>query len=332
MKPCSSEGKERIEVTPSAMGDWLLAVVASVLIVANSFQLARFYHIGHDRSHGKPSPAVVAAQPPPLMAFARPMPPEEPRPLWQRGLGVGVVSPDGNWELFQMLGRHLGCNIFTRDGSRPRRVRSAEFSAAASNALWLPDSRSWVQVAPGKKGLYAVIERLDAAAPVRTIPLGYPRWTFTNWDLIASKLLGFTGADRVLALPGGAQGQRHQGRAKAPFFEFSLRSARSHLREYEITLPEGLEFGEDVVLSPGSDRLAWFLYVGTREPEGLPSDARGVQLAISHVDGSGMHVIGALPKEAEELCHWHRRLVWLPDGKRVSFYHGGSRWSVPVTR
>jgi hypothetical protein len=209
---------------------------------------------------------------------------------------------------------------------------SGEFLCTTSNALWLPGSRSWVQLMAGKKSLYAVVQSLDAAAPVRKIPIGYPRWTFTNWDVIASDLLGFTGADRMLALPGGAQGQRHEGRAKAPFHEFSLRSPRSNLREYTIPLPEGLEFGEEVALSPGGDRLAWLLYVGTRGPEGVPGDAQGVQLAVSRPDGREMRVIGTLPKEAEDQYYRHRQLAWLPDGKRVSFYHGASRWSVPVAQ
>jgi hypothetical protein len=71
MKPCSPEDRERMESSPSTKGGWLLAAIASVLILGNGLQVARLYsqRWGHQRhltaAQGEhhPGRAVLASEP-----------------------------------------------------------------------------------------------------------------------------------------------------------------------------------------------------------------------------------------------------------------------------
>jgi hypothetical protein len=166
------------QTTPKRV-EWFLGAIALALILGNALQLAGLYF-----TRGRTGTCTDRpAPPPPLMALARPMPPEKPpdrsKPGWP-----GLRSPDSNWELFQWIGRSGDCTVVARDGSRSivRKTKVGEFWASASNAIWTPDSRSWVRLMAGEKSLYVVVQSLDAVALVRKISIGYPKWTvMTYW-------------------------------------------------------------------------------------------------------------------------------------------------------
>lgn len=275
----------------------------------------------------RPSHQSPPSGPVPPLASARLVPDELVAHPGSRGW-QGLVSPDGKWTLTWSLDEST---VVSRNGSRKvtRALSKGKFWTLASDKIWNPDSRAWVGLLAGDRSLFAVVQSLDTPGAV-LIGLGYPKGT-VNWpDLMRTELLGFIGPDRVLARPTGPDEWALRGKPqKVLFYEFNLSSKDPNLREYEITLPQGVVNGE-VALSPHGNQLAWILYVGSRWKDPSVPRPQDVQLAISNRDGSDIRIIGTLPREAGDGGDYHRQLEWLPDGERISFCHGGARWSVPI--
>jgi hypothetical protein len=94
-----------------------------------------------------------------------------------------------------------------------------------------------------------------------------------------------------------------------------------------ITYPAGHQYS-DCSLSPGGDRLAWVMAK-------LPSTNAGPAGAFvrenlwgSRPDGSGMCAL--LPPGTDVPVWTFYCLSWTPDGRRLSFWHAGRLWTLPV--
>jgi hypothetical protein len=215
------------------------------------------------------------------------------------------------------------CTAVARGSARSvvRRLPDGEFQVPASNKLWAPDSRSWIGLMAGEKSLYVAVQGLDRAGAVRRVPIGFPKGTSVWPDLMQSELLGFIGADRILARP-----LSDYWGPWVHCYEFSLRAARGDVREYTIQLPTGTA-DRKVVLSPTGSKLAWILY---RVPQGdheQPGKRQAEQVAISNTDGSNMCVLGEVVPDTRVGL---RSLSWLPDESGLTFDYKESRWRVLV--
>lgn len=282
--------------------------------------------------------------------------------LRRRTLGMGwpyrlTVSPDGARALWLGLdGNDPVTVVAALDGSSlMRRVRKrGEFWADASvNAVWLPDSRRWVQLLAGKGGDYAIVSSLDAPRDLFRIPIGVPRGMQSGFDLMQARLLGYTNTGRVLATPDGFDYcPSRKPERKICFFDFDARGGPANVHQVTIDVPKAQGYadgiialgrGEDVVLSPQGDGLAWWICVMEAQPALQQSLSRWIpslrraphshqELWTSRLDGSDMKLIGFLEDDHQPVAERHdlSQLHWLPSGRAVSFLYENALWTVPV--
>jgi hypothetical protein len=273
-----------------------------------------------------------------------------------------TFSPDGQRALWGgQPGNDLAVSSAPLNGSSVTRrgPKPGAFWVDASNPIWLPDSRHWVQLLAGDHSLYAVVEGVDAPGVIRQVPIGSPKGTMSGFDLMRTRLLGCTPTGRVLATPDGFDDYRSPGtERKINFFEFSVDGGPARLKQYTIGLPKAgegydgdiaLSPDEEVALSPRGDRLAWLVRVPAPEEQlplwqrlsqGIPtrrsSEPRPraqplIELRTSRLDGGDMKVIGYMEPERDTKQPAKGvpyGLHWLPDGQHVSFLYDGALWTV----
>lgn len=253
------------------------------------------------------------------------------------------------------------------DGSSVKKgpLRRKEAWHHDSNAIWLPDSRQWVQLQDGRQGLDAVVQSLDAPGIVRRIHVGHPIAKSSAY-VYAWSLLGTRGSGRVLAEVGSNTPIKSRGpQRRIDFLEFSVDGGPANVRQSVVSIPKageyvgktgvdfesydydgGLENGESVQLSPRGDRLAWLIRVREEDSgprlwlsKWIPTLHRAprllTQLRTSRVDGSDMRVIGYLNADMDFDKDWSVQtnplsLRWLPGGRKVSFVYAGALWTIAV--
>jgi hypothetical protein len=263
---------------------------------------------------------------------------------WQRG----DVSPNGRWLLIPGYDHFEAVELNTNRviATAPQKLALSEF--AVLNTLWLPDSRHWVSLVldMGRNSFCAVEQSLNSSHNIRGPSFGYPQASTLFPDSAGSRLLGFVGADRVLALPLFSL-EWSKSTGKLLLYEFSVgRSPK--LRQYSLAVPEGGHV-LDAALSPGGDRLALLvrrIVLPTPSPlrrllsRWLPSMRTvphpAVELYTVRPDGKDRHLLGYLPSDksdedtivSDDMTS-HYRLGWLPDSKRLSFIHKNALWTIP---
>ncbi len=182
-----------------------------------------------------------------------------PKSVWiknDRQFIHGLLSPDGKWVLEEAsINDFHDFQMFRiQDGFSCTRHPHLEHAywVSGSDALWLPDSRHWVQLFAGKKSLYTVIaDRSSDAWSQKAI--GLPRGTQGGWDLMQSYLLGFIGPGCVLATC-DKDGDPNDQVISRPFYSFRLGAGADQVKAYSIFLPPGAREIENPVLSPDGTR------------------------------------------------------------------------------
>jgi len=272
----------------------------------------------------------------------------------ERDYGTFALSPDGTRTLWKSGEVALEILSSPLDGSSltKRSLKPGVFWVDASDFVWMPDSRQWVQLLAGTGRLYAVVEGLDSPGIIRQNAIGIPKGTANGFDLIPTHLLGCTQTGRILATPAwydGVLGQNPQRQIN--FFEFSVDGGPAQLREYTIGLPKAGKFyesdialahNEEVEMSPQGDRLAWIVHVMEEEPPLQKWLARWIplfkkephpriELRTSKLDGSDVRALGYLDFDPEKPPYANTNpsgLRWLPDGQRLSFIYEDAMWTI----
>lgn len=220
--------------------------------------------------------------------------------------------------------------------------------------IWMPDSKQWVRLLADKRSLNVIVARFNTPGVISQTPIE-PKGINISYEGIDAHLLGFIQTGRILAIAEDLNYiQSKDSERKLNCFEFSVEGGPVRLREYTISLPIGgkehdgatLSLGEEVVLSPQGDRLAWFLYVMDEGPtlfkrlgKWIPFLRKAprprIELRTSKLDGSDMQVVGYMETnkqlvELQEANRDPRGLSWLPDGQHLSFIYDGALWTIPA--
>jgi hypothetical protein len=119
--------------------------------------------------------------------------------------------------------------------------------------------------------------------------------------------------------------------------EYDLAAPSQPVRRVTIPMPADAEYGH-IILSPQGDRLLWSMFARQAMPlqEWLhrlfpsykPSLNLVIRWQVSRLDGSDMHEIGMIRVSRRNGSYSNPR--WLPDGKRISFIHNNTLYTVPA--
>ncbi|HLV81271.1 MAG TPA: hypothetical protein VKT32_13370 [Chthonomonadaceae bacterium] len=267
------------------------------------------------------------------------------------------VSPNGRWLL--LTGEEGQPNVIASpDGTTVLKREAAE--EVTTNGIWLPGSRSWIQLEGDSGEPDALIESRDTSSPIHKALVAETDKVRLLPYIV--RLLGSTSTGHILGIRNDFYTDPDNPRRISPgtdrkigFFEFSIKGTQVDVRPYTITLPKGgglysgkyqhfnydgnLGPGEDIALSPDGRHLGWIVYV---KYDSTPRSL--IEVRTSRLDGSEVHIIrkmefnpgpapyGGLPHPASPGPRppWPLSLQWTPDGKRLSFIYKDILWSVPV--
>jgi hypothetical protein len=275
-----------------------------------------------------------------------------------------VVAPDGTRALWEdkVEDRPGVCSTLL-DPSAPvdSDRMSDRFWAVASNPLWLPDNRRWIQLFAGHHGLSAVVHEQGKVAPDREIKIGVPNGTSSGYDPMQAHLLGCTQPGYVLATPASVDHYENPAPTRhIDFFAFGRDTIRPKVHEYTIDLPTAemgydhnvaLARDEEIELSPYGDRIAWLVHRRIEFPaprwfsRWLPGKMTTprlfTELRITNLDGTGSRTVGMIEfHEISRTGLWQSKspsseerpfgMHWMPDGRHISFIFHGSLRVVPT--
>ena len=266
-----------------------------------------------------------------------------------------VISPDGKKALWEEADHGLGFRSTSLESSAPisDTLLSDKFWASASNPIWMPDRKRWIQLFASGKGISAVVFEDGTTKAVQEIDIGKPKDTSSGNDLMRTHLLGVTQNGQVQATLEGADGYRNEQNSRhIEFFAFSLDSTHPNVREYTITLPKGedgyenngaLAHTEEVQLSPRGDQLAWLVHRQIEFPvqrwfsQWLPgkvvTSRLFTELRITDLNGRSGRTVGTIAFKKSNQPGSDERpfgMHWLQDGQHISFIFNGSLRVVPT--
>lgn len=225
------------------------------------------------------------------------------------------LSPDGKWLIWQNLqAPRARWTASTLDGLQ--RV-TWPISNPTGGPLWLADNRRWVEfVSHRQAGVQPLLHSLDGKT-VRGTPITGP----FNWPM------GVNAQERVISL------DFRQG-AALTISEYGLMQGAVPARRFTAKLPNGMLSESEAELSPQGDRLAYILRTANVSPlQRLlawllpPADSRATYrdtLWVSRADGSEMRKLG------EEAGSTVSGLMWMPNGRRISFFCQDRLYTLPV--
>ncbi len=239
------------------------------------------------------------------------------------------LSPDANWLLGQtdLLQPHEQWVATKIDGTRQvaRTYQHQEHDEYSVSALWRPDSRSWLQTSEG----YAHTNLYHTE--IYLYQLDHPQviTQTENFSLDGESLVGFFGADRILAIKrwtgdGGGVGVA----------DFGDNPASAPAKFYLPQVPANMDV-QEVVMSPDRTRLAWKFGVKPL-PLGIQATINSsyvrhsapaeAGLWTSDLNFNHLRKIGTLDIRDDHVSN----LRWTPDGQQLSFINDGAFYTIPM--
>ncbi len=243
-------------------------------------------------------------------------------PHWQ-------LSPDACWLLGEAY--HLiphGLWVATKiDGTRQvvRPHQHLEHEEYSLCALWRPDSRSWLQTTEGyaHTGMYHT--------EVYLYQLDHPKviTQTENFSLDGESLVGFFGADRILAI------KRWTGDGGGvEVADFGDVPASAPAKFYLPHVPANMDV-QEVVMSPDHTHLAWKFTVKPL-PLGIEATINSnyvrysapyeAGLWTSDLNFNHLHEVGTIGTQEDKIS----TVRWTPDGKSLSFVDNNALYTVSV--
>ena len=231
------------------------------------------------------------------------------------------MSPDGKWLLFSVRTRTRSeWKLFGVDGSLHGLWPCTGDLTELTHALWLPDSKGWVEVAEQKSKADIVTHGLNGPGAIPVIQNFMPSYYYH---------LGFMGPNRCFAVT------PRVGDGDVTVMEYDAPHVVGPPRIFFLKTPDGVTGSLEAALSPNGNRVAWLFGYRTgplglsilgRLPKYRYARSTIVGLWISDTNGGGMRLLGNLDtdKGSPDV------LRWTPDGKRISFICQDAIWTVPA--
>jgi hypothetical protein len=226
-----------------------------------------------------------------------------------------ATSPDGRWLLWPSLHDRNDADR----GWSVRRLRGGEIrrwvaDSSGSDAVWLPDSKGWVEFSPGavpsKLTVHPLVKRHRAIR--REVP----------GEAEMGTLLGITRRREAVFL-----GVRRLGPIR--FFTIGVPPRNVVRRAFEVELPEGGRV-RDLSLNRRGDRLGWILELPIDRHE-YPDHEFWLSVWTSRLDGGRMRELGRYPsRRREEPSLEITHLKWTPDSRALTFAFQDELWGVRV--
>jgi hypothetical protein len=243
------------------------------------------------------------------------------------GLQYAEVSPDTKWlfwrETVQPYGLHLASIM---DGSTQPIQAGADTNMG--DPCWLPDGRHWTVVSSPRNGPPVLLTyKLGQAKPISRVNLPPHLWS--------NRLLGTTPDGRLVFADLWLATNR------PGLFTLSIHKGKPDITDQPLEVPDDsavIDVTMSPITAPHGPRMAYIVERRSR-PSSIGILQRlfdwigrkrknRVELYTSRVDGTSMRKVGSLsyddPKDALTA------LRWTPDGKRLSFVHHDTLWTVPV--
>jgi hypothetical protein len=245
-------------------------------------------------------------------------------------------SPDGAWLLSwaAQSTRYADKSIHRCALIRGGGVIEWPASSAPTGVAWLPDGRTFAELAYGSNGQELRVFSIDR-------PSRFARYAFralhsnTTLGGMGAGLAGVLANGKLLVVdwspaPGG----------QVDAYCFQPNAEAEHPRTTSIAVPAGGDAGSILppVLSPAGNRLAWCMAAQIMPP-GWPATGRlwsfchvapslRVGFWTTRPDGSDPQEIGSYTPKTDD--DRPSLLQWTPDGRCLSFRHDGALYTVPA--
>lgn len=244
------------------------------------------------------------------------------------------ISPDRQWLLEH---DREGTSVMHLDGTGLQRIEDA---GRFAQVYWLSDSRRWLHVYCGSYGHSPPSPELtlysrDGRVEELTNPLQNP--------LFLSGTMAVGICQNTLITFQANENNEHKVE-NVRVFKRRLETQDAHSETFSFALHQP-GFLCEAAFSPLCDRVAWIIKSDYRPslrvlmhrffPSVKVPVYRRMSLWSSRINGQDQHEVGHLDKEIvsdDDVIGdgWDGPLLWLPDGKRLSFIHKETLYTVPT--
>ena len=252
-----------------------------------------------------------------------------------------VVSPDGKWLLTPTWQNHY--LLAEINGKRHQDFPSLHIEAPRF-LLWMQDSRHWLESYVVGNAHKLFLRDVENPQSVQELPLA-------GDNRLLSYLARVISLQKAISIvPPEAEEAKSPVPPAVKVCILSLEARGKVLQEYRIPVPKRSQHNSYYV-SPQGDKIAWEIVTLSSDRMGewlqkylpflkvQPHNLKRTELWVCNLDGTDMHEIGCLPhpKDQEVEAFLPGRLspdfwsiVWLPDGKQLSFEYEDKLYTVPV--
>lgn len=279
-------------------------------------------------------------------------------PLAKQQEGILGISPDGKWAAVSGTDKmDKTITIIALDGSHQKIWKYRDFGLQTIS-FWMPDSQRFVIVGtpdgskPGTPSI-ARIYSVDRDRPQSVSVPALKNLTGNNTGFV-----GFTSSGKAVFQlnnpwfqSGRLGGGGPMNYPNVPLVEIDLNQQvrGAPPRFFSLHVPRGMDFGM-LFLSPKGDRIFWGGFALADPPPwnkwlnhwipAVKAEQRLIETGwISDADGSHSHQLGyyEIPGDLNQPNPpgskgpaWVLEPRWSPDGKRISFLHDDSIYTVPA--
>jgi RNA polymerase sigma factor (sigma-70 family) len=253
---------------------------------------------------------------------------------------IPQISPDGQWVLWWDMKIHdvsiYGARL---DGSGSFRVPKAKAQWDNLYLFWLTDSRHFVELAltvsaKGQQFTRALTRSVDKPNVAESLPIPESS-PLQAACCFAGTDIALAAGDRLVALPWGLRGY---GGVEPQFTigEAGVGPNGKPDRTSTVSAPPGSTLRCGAAISPCSDCIAW---LAAKNKKG---GGTIVSIWVSRLDGSDWRELGWQEAPDPDIGFGDHLgkfmaaapggLLWLPDGKTLSFSFKGDLYTIPVTK
>ena len=238
-----------------------------------------------------------------------------------------VISPDSKWLLSYGPER---VDILSFDGTKTYRHSSTPKTRFfCTNALWLPDSKSWVALAALKNnGIGLVVSGIKPNSKKTFSLADTDGMSFSLTGIQPGILLGCISKKEILFFGGrGLFPVRSEFRSGYPLIRLNFENGNESVDWIKPSFYEAGSVVESISYSRAKNRLAWLVCSPVREyARELPNLYR-YRCITSDLKGGNIHILGETQINVSGKIH---NFEWMPSQNRISFAYNHKIWTLPA--